>query len=127
MTKGKAQIEAPSSPVPLRAHAGPLAAGCALVRPSPAVREALLWATSQLAASETPRLEAEVLLASVLSWSRARLYTWPDAALTPEQAVRYRELVERRQHGEPLPYLVGVKEFYGLEFQVDRRVLIPRP
>jgi release factor glutamine methyltransferase len=79
------------------------------------------------AGSPTPRLDAEVLLAHVLGVSRAQLYArlrdpWPTEALEP-----YGALLRRRLAGEPVAYLVGHKDFYGLDLQVDPRVLIPRP
>jgi release factor glutamine methyltransferase len=81
----------------------------------------------QAGGSPTPRLDAEVLLAHVLGLTRAQLYArlrdpWPMAALEP-----YGALLRRRLAGEPVAYLVGHKDFYGLDLQVDARVLIPRP
>jgi release factor glutamine methyltransferase len=75
----------------------------------------------------TPRLEAELLLAHVLRCSRAHLYAHPEYPVTSQQHVDYQELLNRRAEGEPLPYLTGHAEFYGLDFAVDPRVLIPRP
>jgi len=77
--------------------------------------------------SETPRLDAEVLLGHVLRVDRATLLAGPEAALGAGQARDFAELVERRAHGEPVSYIRGLKEFYGLAFIVDRRALIPRP
>src|SRR5215212_5133390 len=79
------------------------------------------------AGSPTPRLDADVLLAHVLGLSRAQLYArlrdpWPPDALTA-----FAGLLRRRMAGEPVAYLVGRKDFYGLDLIVDRRVLIPRP
>jgi release factor glutamine methyltransferase len=67
------------------------------------------------------------LLAHILDVDRATLYAHPEQVLTPEQAQRYEALLARRAKGEPIAYLVGHREFYGLDFLVDRRVLIPRP
>ncbi len=94
-----------------------------------AVREALLWANFVLstAAVPSPRLDAEVLLAHVLGWNRARLYAIPEFEVTDEQREAFLAAVERRRRREPVPYIVGQREFYGLSFLVDRRVLIPRP
>ncbi|MGC8786736.1 MAG: peptide chain release factor N(5)-glutamine methyltransferase [Anaerolineae bacterium] len=93
------------------------------------VQQALLWATSVLAAAgvPSPRLDAEVLLAHVLGWRRAGLYARPEFELTPAQQQAFQGLVERRYCREPVPYITGHREFYGLDFIVDRRVLIPRP
>jgi release factor glutamine methyltransferase len=72
------------------------------------------------------RLEAEVLLMHALGWDRARLYAHGDEPLPPEAAARFDEFVERRRRGEPVAYIVGHKEFFGLDFVVDQRVLQPR-
>jgi release factor glutamine methyltransferase len=79
------------------------------------------------AGSPSARLDAEVLLAHLLGVRRVDLYLVPERSLSPEQEESYRALLERRALGEPVSYLVGRKEFYGLTFVVDRRVLIPRP
>ena len=74
-----------------------------------------------------PQLEAGVLLAHVLRCTRAHLYAHPECGIDGEQSTSYRALLERRARGEPLPYLTGRIEFFGLDFGVDPRVLIPRP
>lgn len=74
-----------------------------------------------------PRLEAEVLLAHVLRCSRVNLYVRFDQPLQEEELEAMRRSIRRRQNGEPLAYIVGEKEFMSLSFQVDPRVLIPRP
>ena len=74
-----------------------------------------------------PRLDAQVLLSHVLDVERATLYTYPERLLTAQQEQRFSQLIERRKLGEPIAYLTGHKEFFGLDFLVDRRVLIPRP
>jgi release factor glutamine methyltransferase len=66
-------------------------------------------------------------MAHVLVVNRASILAWPDRLLTPKQLTRYRNLVARRADREPLAYILGHREFYGLDFGVDPRVLIPRP
>lgn len=77
--------------------------------------------------SETARLDAEVLLAHALGTTRIALYTHHDRPLTEGERAAMRELVARRNAGEPVAYLTGLREFWSLDFHVDRRVLIPRP
>jgi release factor glutamine methyltransferase len=93
------------------------------------VRDAVRWAIPLLvvSGSETPRLDAEVLLGHVLSTSRAGLLAHGDDALSAEQAAQFAQLVRRRVAHEPVAYLVGQRAFYDVELLVDRRVLIPRP
>jgi release factor glutamine methyltransferase len=87
----------------------------------------LTRAAARLICNDAPRLEAEVLLAHVLGLSRADLYAHPERSLPPQRLANYQTLLNRRACGEPLPYLTGHIEFYGLDFAVDPRVLIPRP
>jgi len=93
------------------------------------IQEALERGTSTLAqvGLPNPRLDAQVLLSHVLNVERATLYAYPECSLTSEQERQFHLLVERRKRGEPVAYLVGHKEFFGLDFLVDQRVLIPRP
>jgi release factor glutamine methyltransferase len=77
--------------------------------------------------SETPRLDAELLLGHVLGIERTSVLAHPGAPVSDAQAIAIRDLVGRRADGEPVAYIRGVKEFHGLAFGVDRRVLIPRP
>ncbi|HNR96573.1 MAG TPA: peptide chain release factor N(5)-glutamine methyltransferase [Anaerolineae bacterium] len=93
------------------------------------VRAALAKGSATLLASgiPSPVLDSEVLLAHVLGWNRTRLFARPEYTLTQEQEQRYEACLARRQRHEPVPYIVGSREFYGLTFAVDRRVLIPRP
>ena len=77
--------------------------------------------------SETPRVEAEILLMHVLDASRSQLLTHPDKSLSSDQLARFEALVGERGAGYPLPHLTGRIEFYGLEIEVTAEVLIPRP
>ena len=76
---------------------------------------------------ESPRLDAELILAHVLDVNRAAVLARPDRQLTPKQLTSFRELVNRRGARVPLAYILGHREFYGLEFAVDPHVLVPRP
>jgi release factor glutamine methyltransferase len=77
--------------------------------------------------SESPRLDAEVLLGHVLRVDRATLLAGPEAGVGADAAGQFEKLVERRMTGEPVSYIRGIKEFYGVAFTVDARALIPRP
>jgi len=89
----------------------------------------LTWTTEWLASrgSESPRLDAEVLLAFVRGCQRIALYTAFDVPVNDDERARFRGLVKRRGEGEPVAYLVGSKEFFSLPFGVSPAVLIPRP
>jgi len=76
---------------------------------------------------ESPRLNAEVLLAHQLNLERIRLYLNFDKPLTGKEVSGYRSLIKRRISLEPLQYITGTQEFWSLDFVVDRHVLIPRP
>ena len=93
------------------------------------VGRALLAASRRLAEvdSDTPQLDAAVLLACVLGVNKAWLYAHPTRLLSEDEIERYEALVRRRMCHEPVAYLVGFKPFYGLDITVDHRVLIPRP
>jgi release factor glutamine methyltransferase len=77
--------------------------------------------------SPTPRLDAELLLAHALGWPRARLLAERAHAPSPAQAAAFAAMLARRAALEPVAYIVGQKEFFGLDFYVDPRVLVPRP
>jgi release factor glutamine methyltransferase len=76
---------------------------------------------------DNPRLEAEVLLAHLLGIDRMGLYLNYDRPLKEEERQAYREMIQRRQAGEPLAYIVGSKEFWSLRLAVSPECLIPRP
>ena len=89
----------------------------------------LNWTTDYLKqhGAESPRLDAEVLLAHALGCKRIALYTRFEEV--PAEAIRnaFKALVKKRAEGAPVAYLVGRKEFYSLDFHVEEGVLIPRP
>ena len=90
--------------------------------------EVLQAARLRLAAtSQNPRRDAEVLLAHVLGWDQAALLTHPERLLSPAQADWFESLLRRRLASEPIQYLTGAQEFFGLLLEVSPDVLIPRP
>ncbi len=76
---------------------------------------------------ESPRLDAQILLAHILGCDRIHIYTRFSEEVGEDRRSRFRELVRRRVEGCPVAYLVGRKEFYKLSFEVSPAVLIPRP
>jgi release factor glutamine methyltransferase len=93
------------------------------------VREALVAATDALAAAgvDTPRLDAEVLLAEASGVARARLAAAPETGVEAPTARAFGAMIRRRVQREPVAYILGRKGFRRLELAVDPRVLIPRP
>jgi release factor glutamine methyltransferase len=93
------------------------------------VRDALAAAEPALVAAgcDTPRLDAELLIADALGVPRATLFTQPDLGIDGAQARVIGERVRRRVQREPVAYILGCKGFRQIELAVDRRVLIPRP
>ncbi len=87
------------------------------------------WTTQRFtdAGIAGPRLEAQLLLAHVLKCNRVQLYTGFDKPLGETELAGYRELIKRRLGGEPVAYLLGEHEFWGLPFWIDPSVLVPRP
>lgn len=76
---------------------------------------------------DAAKLEAEVLLAFVLEKPRSHLYTWPEQEIHFKHSERYNRLVKRRFSGEPIAYITGEREFWGLRLKVSPDTLIPRP
>lgn len=77
--------------------------------------------------TETPGLDARVLLSRILGKTKTWLLAHPEAQPTPQQAAALEQATRRIENGEPLPYVLGNWEFYGLDFYVSPDVLIPRP
>lgn len=93
------------------------------------IQEVLVSAVRVLGARNpyAARLEAELLLAHTLKISRALLLARLADPIAPDDAAQFAGMVARRAQREPIAYIIGHQEFYGLDFIVDRRVLIPRP
>lgn len=89
----------------------------------------LEWTTGYLRdqQSDSPRLDAELLLAQALGCQRIELYTSFESVPAEGQRDQFRDLVRRRAAGTPVAYLLGHREFYSLDFRVTPDVLIPRP
>lgn len=93
------------------------------------IRNILKWAISTLKKAEidSPVINADTLLALVLSCDRTKLYTNPDEILNDSDISRYKKLINERIRHVPLQYITHHAEFMSLDFFVDERVLIPRP
>lgn len=94
---------------------------------SPTIHEVLKTCESRLSGVDSPRLSAELLMAHALGWSRLALNLERGRALGPAELAAVEALVARREAGEPVAYILGSREFYGLDFAVSPAVLIPRP
>ena len=77
--------------------------------------------------SDSAKLDSQLLLACVLDKARSYLFTWPDKILTQQELEGFKALVIRRVAGEPIAYILGIKEFWSLPFKVSPATLIPRP
>ncbi|MFC2025000.1 peptide chain release factor N(5)-glutamine methyltransferase [Chloroflexota bacterium] len=93
------------------------------------LKQALSRAGEMLAANniEDPLLESKLLLRHALRINQVQLYQKLDYELNPEQNEKFWQLIKRRLNHEPTTYIIGHREFYGLDFYVNRNVLIPRP
>lgn len=92
------------------------------------IDQILLDATNQLVnVSQTPRLDAEILLAAVLNFSRVQLISELQAEFPANKHLEFLNYLQRRLQHEPIAYIIGQREFYGRQFIVDSSVLIPRP
>lgn len=93
------------------------------------IQRVLKWAIDDFEKRglESPRLEAEILLGEILQVDRVRLLIDGARPLSSEELEQYKSWILRRRKGEPSAYILGYREFYGERFNVDARVLIPRP
>ncbi len=91
------------------------------------LRDRLMQAAGRLGAvSDSPRLDAELLMAHCLKRDRAWLLTWPGHVLDEQQQTCFDELLQRRLAGEPVAYLLGEREFWSLRLKVSPATLVPR-
>jgi release factor glutamine methyltransferase len=93
------------------------------------VRRVLTWASDDLKrrGNDSARLDVELLLGRVIGLDRIGLIMQSERPLSPAELAAFRELFKRRRTGEPVAYLLGAREFFGILLRVDGRVLIPRP
>jgi release factor glutamine methyltransferase len=89
--------------------------------------EELLRRACQQLDSDTPRLDAELLLARVTGLSRTSFRAWPERTLTDEQTGTFQALLARRRNGEPIAHILGEQGFWTLTLKVNDSTLIPRP
>jgi release factor glutamine methyltransferase len=111
-------VPEPTRPVERLAEAQDLHAGVLMARVAARLADA---------GSETSRLDAELLVGHAFGRDRTWLHAHPDAPLDPESRAALEEWVERRARGEPVAYIRGYKEWFGLRVAADPRALIPRP
>lgn len=93
------------------------------------IKDVLDWSIPYLkkCGSDSPRLDAEILLCEVLHCVRLDLYLDHHKPLEISERGRYRDMIKRRSQGEPVAYIIGRREFYGASFVVNQHTLIPRP
>ena len=93
------------------------------------IQQSLAWATIKLQRKNIPSatLDADILLSHTLNKDKAFIYAHPNHSLTQNQVTKFKKLINHRAKGEPVAYLIGHKEFYKLNFMVNKNVLIPRP
>lgn len=92
------------------------------------IAKAIQYGSTYLAAvSDSAKLDSQILLAHCLAKETSYLLTWLDKVLSDEAIEEYKKLLDRRQHNEPIAYIVGNKEFWSLNLAVSPATLIPRP
>jgi release factor glutamine methyltransferase len=90
--------------------------------------QALAFGVSALTpSSESPKLDAEVLLLATINQSRTYLFTWPEKELADEQQAQFLSFIEQRRQGKPVAHITQYREFWSLNFKVSPATLIPRP
>ncbi len=92
------------------------------------IQQALQQASLNLAeSSPSAQLDAQILLSHILQCNSAHLLAWPEKELSEEQSTSYQHLIKQRQQGHPVAHLTGSREFWSLNFSVNKSTLIPRP
>lgn len=91
------------------------------------ILEILIWAKEKLQSSETPGLDASILLSHVLKQPKIYLHTHPEKLLSQDQVNLFQDLLTRRLAGEPIAYLINKKDFWTFSLTISPAVLIPRP
>jgi len=93
------------------------------------VKQSLQFGINKLREAKipSPRLDAEILLGFVLGLNREKILISPDYKLSKNQYSRFEKLIKKRAKNYPIAYLIGKKEFYGIDFIVNESVLVPRP
>ncbi len=92
------------------------------------IEQAIVAATALLTpSSDSAKLDAQVLLLSILDKPRSYLFTWPEKHLTEQQQIDFNKACQRRLNGEPVAHIVGFREFWSLPIKVNATTLIPRP
>ena len=93
------------------------------------IAQALKYSTERFkhSNSSSPALDSEVLLGIAIKKGKQFLFTRPEKKLTKKEAGRFLDFVNKRSKGIPVAYLTGQKEFYGLDFYINKHVLVPRP
>lgn len=105
------------------------------------INQALIWAAKKLSRHtvgiptvmsgknryDYPALDAEILLSHATNRTKEELLIHPETKLSAEQFKKFSKIVQKRGHNEPIAYIIGEKEFFGLKFFVNKNVLIPRP
>ena len=95
--------------------------------PTMTIAQCLRWATQQLAASESPAVDAKFLLCHVLDCANTYLMTYPEQMLSNTAMTKYQNHVDQRKQGIPVSYIIGKQDFWTLTLQVNEHTLIPRP